>query len=390
MNDSDQERILLVDDDRALLDGFARRLRKSYDLHTACGGLEGLKVLHKEGPIAVVVSDYQMPGMNGITFLERVRQASPETIRVMLTGNADLQSAINAVNQGNVFRFLTKPCERETLCACIDAGIEQYRLKQTERLLLERTVRGSIEVLADVLALANPEAFGRSTRVQSYARRIAADLMPEESWQVETAALLSQVGLVAVPADILRRHAAGETLPPEHQAVIDGHPKIARELLGKIPRMESIAEMIAHQRLRGADEGAELPAMTALGARILGAALDFDELVSGGSSRPAALQMMERRAVAYDPRILSALRGVEELASGLVPDSLRVDGFRIGMVLDQDVRTKEGAMVVACGNPITQSLLARLRNYAALGGVTEPIRVLVPRSLLGGTSAEAA
>ena len=385
------ERVLLVDDDRDLLDGFARRLRKSYDLRTACGGLEGLKVLHKDGPVAVVVSDYQMPGMNGIAFLERARQASPETVRIMLTGNADLQSAIHAVNEGNVFRFLTKPCEREELSACIDAGIEQYRLQRAERTLLEKTVRGSIEVLADVLALANPEAFGRSARVQSYVKRIAADLLPDQSWQVETAALLSQIGLVAVPADILHRHAAGESLPPEQRSVIDGHPRIGRELLAKIPRLEAVAEMIAHQRIRHSDEtGSEVAPSTALGAQILGAALDFDELVSGGASRAAAVKMMERRAVAYDPGILDALRGVEELASGTVPASLRVREFQVGMILDQDVRTKEGTMVVASGNTITQGLLARLRNYVALGGVAEPIRVLVQRSPLGASRVEAA
>ncbi len=102
-------KILAVDDDPLNIAIITELLEEEYDLHTACGGQEGLEALSREGSFAVVVSDYQMPGMNGITFLSRAREAAPDTVRIMLTGNADLKSAIEAVNQGHIFRFLTKP-----------------------------------------------------------------------------------------------------------------------------------------------------------------------------------------------------------------------------------------------------------------------------------------
>jgi response regulator RpfG family c-di-GMP phosphodiesterase len=385
MKTSTCERILLVDDDQALLDSFRRNHRKAFNIHTACGGEQGLEILHRDGPFAVVVSDYQMPGMNGIAFLASVSEVAPDCVRIMLTGNADLQSAIDAVNEGQVFRFLTKPCAHEAFAMCLRAALEQYRLKQAERTLLEHTVRGSIEVLADVLALSNPDAFGRSIRAQGYVRQIVAQLELKHSWQYETAALLSQIGLVAMPSDIIERLAAGEQLPSEYDQVIERHPTIAQDLLSKIPHLEYITEMIANQRLHH-DEARNSPLnkSISLGSQILAAALDFDELLSLGSDRNEALHAMAKRSGHYSPRLLKVLAGVELPGQHAVARSLPVQELRVGMLLDQDVRGTNGALIVASGNAISQGMLARLRNYAELGGITGLIRARVTEAKSGG------
>ena len=106
-------RILLVDDDPLLLAGLKRQLRRHFRIETAPGGAEALALVQGEEPFMVVVSDYRMPGMNGNQFLAQVREISPDTIRIMLTGFADVGAAVDAINEGQIFRFLNKPCPSE-------------------------------------------------------------------------------------------------------------------------------------------------------------------------------------------------------------------------------------------------------------------------------------
>jgi DNA-binding NtrC family response regulator len=115
MRNTMAEKILLVDDDSNILDGYRRSLSRDFFIETAIGAEEGLKLNTDSGPYSVVVADMRMPGMDGIQFLSRVKTLSPDAIRVMLTGNADMETAINAINEGSIFRFLTKPCSRETM-----------------------------------------------------------------------------------------------------------------------------------------------------------------------------------------------------------------------------------------------------------------------------------
>jgi signal transduction histidine kinase len=130
-------KILLVDDEPYILEGLAHHLRRRYRYATARSGSEALAVFRSEGPFAIVISDMRMPGIDGATFLNQVRQLAPDTIRILLTGHADLESAIAAVNEGYIFRFLSKPCSAETLLKTIEAALEQYRLLTADRFLLE-------------------------------------------------------------------------------------------------------------------------------------------------------------------------------------------------------------------------------------------------------------
>ncbi len=373
-----EERVLFVDDDRNLLDSMKRTFRKAYRLSVACGGEQALKVLDQDGPFAVVVSDYKMPGMDGIEFLAKVREEHRDIVRMMLTGNADLQSAVNAVNKGEIFRFLLKPCASEDLKAGIDAAIRQYRLVMAERFLLERTLQGSIQVLADVLSMVNPMAFGRATRVRSYVRQMAAALALPNSWKYETAALLSQIGMVAVPSEVLEKRSAGQELTEEQQRMLERHPEVGRELLAKIPRLEKVAEMIGWQAYPRKLETVPLDKVP-LGSRILRIAMDFDALISQGNSRNKALGILASKPTIYDQAFLQALDHVEIPGQDAVVKTLAIRDFRLGMILDQDICHANGSLVVAKGNKITTGMLERLRNFADLGVIRQPIRVRVPR-----------
>ena len=374
-----RHRILLVDDEQAVLDGLCRQHRKRYTLIPACGAGAGLKAIGEQGPFAVVVTDYKMPWMNGTQFLAKVMDFAPDTVRIMLTGQADLRTAVDAVNRGHIFRFLTKPCEPDVFQAGLDAALEQYQLRHAERLLLEQTVRGSIEVMAEVLAIANPTAFGRAIRVRNYVQHIVATLRLPDAWQYETAALLSQIGCVAIPNDIFDRILTDKSLPPEQAEMLERHPQIAGDLIGKIPRLQTVAEIVRHQGGSPPTSG-EVDGAVAIGARILFAALDFEELISLGAVPEQALRALRTEGRKYERRILDALASAEVFTESTDVRLVSLAQLRVGMILEDEVRNSKGMLLVTRGHELSEGSLQRLRNYATLKLLSKAeFRVRPPR-----------
>src|SRR5208282_234032 len=122
------EKILFVDDEPVLLQGYQRLLHKEFQVTTAVGGAAALTMIQHMGPFAVVLSDMRMPGMNGVEFLLKVKTLAPDAVRIMLTGAAELKTAIDAVNEGNIFRFLSKPSNKEILVKTLTDALAQHHL----------------------------------------------------------------------------------------------------------------------------------------------------------------------------------------------------------------------------------------------------------------------
>lgn len=375
------EKILCVDDELNVLLALERHLRKQFHLESALGAEKALAAIARDGPYAVVVSDLQMPGMNGLEFLARVKENSPDTVRIMLTGQADLNTAIAAVNQDNIFRFLTKPCSAEELAQALQAGLTQYGLITAERQLLENTLHASIKVLTEVLSLVHPAAFSRASRIQRYVRHMARELRLAGLWQYEIAAMLSQIGCITLEPETLERIYAGEEISDEEKAAFAAHPAVGRDLVAKIPRLESIARMIAGQNLSpDGPLGLRDGSTAARGARMLKAALDFDRLVTCGRSYEEAVAQMRKRENEYDPACVAALATFarpEDTTDVLI---VKTADLLETMVVDQDVRARSGLLLLARGQEVTSSVLGRLRAFARKAGVIEPIRVLVPKT----------
>ena len=377
------DKVLLVDDDQNLLQAAKRHLRKRFVVFTALGGMEGLKLIKQEGPFSVIVSDLRMPGMDGIQFLQRVREAAPDTVRMMLTGNADLQSAVTAVNDGQVFQFLTKPCHQETLAKAISLGIKQYRLVTAERELLEKTLRGSILILTDMLSILNPEALGRSSRIKRLVNELAKHLSPRDRWAVETAAILSQIGFIILPPETLNKMYRGEPLSGEEKQLFDMHPSTAADLLRKIPRLEKIAEIVAYQEKcfdgsgvpRDDKKGRDIP----LGARILKAVLDYDVLEGSGIAKRDAFAKMEERSNLYDPDVLASLKSIIEFEPPKNAWTLNLDQLEEGMILAEDLRSSKGRLLVSKGHELSPILINRLNNVKKSMGIKEPVKVYAPQ-----------
>jgi response regulator RpfG family c-di-GMP phosphodiesterase len=382
------KRILFVDDEINLLQAVARRFRKDFEIQIAPGPELGLKAVAENGPFAVVVSDLRMPVMNGIEFLTRVGKISPNTVRVMLTGQADLPDTIAAVNQGHVFRFLTKPCAPEVLVQTLGAALEQYRLIRAEQELLEKTLHGAIGVLSEILSLVNPPAFGRASRTTRYVRHMAEKLKLPDVWQFEIAAMLSQIGCVTIPPDVLDKFYAAERLSPQEEKVLLSQSTLGHRLLAKIPRLEAVAAMIAGQNT--AWHGRSEPETVRNGAQLLKVALDFDELLVRGADAESALARM-RTSQDYNTAFLSALEEVQVEASQSESRTVDLAHLRTGMIIKVDVRSKNGLLLLANGQEVTQSAIARLQSFSWTTGVVEPICVIVPhgvsKSASGGPDA---
>jgi len=378
------EKILLVDDDNNILDGYRRSLGREFLMETALGGEQALKLAADNGPYGVVVSDMRMPGMDGIQLLSRIKAQSPDTIRVMLTGNAEIDMAINAINEGSIFRFLTKPCSKEMMAKTLTAALVQYRLVTAEKQLLEQTLSRSIQVLTEVLSLVNPAAFSRAERARRYIHHIATSMKLPNVWQYEVAAMMSQLGCVTLPSETIAAVYSGEKLSPNEQAQYDAHPSVACDLLSKIPRLEPIARMIEHQNRPFPEASAADPEMAdmRLGTEILRLTLAYEQLIHKGTSRTEAVHTLSRQNKHFSPEFFHALVELDPNSEEGEIRQCRIEALSTGMIIQQEIRTGEGALLVSKGQEVTSPLLSKLKNLHARRLITGEVTVSMPTTTL--------
>ena len=369
------DKILFVDDEPAVLDGYRRTLYKDFQIETASSGNEALELIKNTGPYSVVVSDMRMPGMDGVALLSQVRRISPDTVRIVLTGYADFQSAMSAVNDGEVFRFLTKPCENLILKKALTGCLEQHRLVTAEKELLEKTLVGCVEALVDVLSLANPAAFSKAVRIKRYVQSLVAEMQLSSSWQYEMAAMLSQLGCVTLPPKIIEMERHGEQLTSGQQKAFDMHPAIAGVLLKKIPRLQDVAWMVAQQRTKLEDSVTSVSKELAIGAEILRVAVEFDDMKAKGMGDSEARERL-RASSKLTPRALDSLKCVKPGSEGFDLRTIPISGLAAGMVLQEDVATNVGVLIAARGQELTYSLIVCLNNFHRQGEIPDEFLVL--------------
>lgn len=373
-------KVLLVDDEQYVLSAYQRQLGKRFEISTATGGEEGLQAISTEGPFAVIVSDYKMPNMNGIEFLSLAQEISPDTARIMLTGNANMETAITAVNEGQIFRFLAKPYPSEQLALIIEAGIKQHRLVTAEKELLEKTLKGAVSILTEILGLVSPVAFSRASRMRNIVRQIISQLKIVSGWEYELAALLSQIGCVIVPSDALEKVYAGLSLSSEEKDLYDQRTTVAASLLSNIPRMQNIGKIIIAQNeaYEVGDVSANINTVDriALGGHLLHVATVFDQLQSTSTDKEQIIGRLKNVGKSFDPRILKVLQSIQSGTNHRILKSVKVNELTSEMTLDEDVYTKTGVLMAVKGQDVNYLLLGRLQVFARGIGVREPIRVI--------------
>jgi response regulator RpfG family c-di-GMP phosphodiesterase len=380
-------RILFVDDDPNLLASIERSFRRQFQLDTAEGGEAGLAKLAERGPYAVVVADRQMPRMDGIQFLAEVRQRAPDTVRIMLTGNVDLEAAIRVVNEGNIFRFLTKPCPPDVLGKALTDALALYDLAIAEKELLNKTLSGSVKLLTEILATLDVQSFGRTEKLRTLINEALQKVPLENAWELHLAAMLAPMGYLTLPPETVLKARAGEMLSKVEEQLVKNMPETAARLLGNIPRLQGVAKLVRYQSKNfdgtgfppDATQGEAIP----VGARLLKILLDMTQIQSGGLNALKALNEMQHRRGWYDPKLLAAVRACFGASVQTEPDTTKpnvavaVGDLTVGMVLYSDLRTKDGTMVLASGHQISQMSLNKIQNFDQLSGIQEPIFVEV-------------
>jgi len=329
------------------------------------------------------VSDMRMPGMDGVTFLGWAMAQHPDTVRIMLTGNADQGTAMEAVNKGAIFRFLTKPCDSELLGQTLELAIRQHQLLTAEKSLVEDTLKGAIRMLVELLSCLDPISFGRAQAMAVHAEAIAREMHMKNPWVLGIASILSQIGILTVPEGVATKVQTGAFLNSSERELANRIPEIGADLIRNIPRLEEVAESVLYMNKNF--NGTGYPAddlkeqAIPLGGRILRVVWDYERLLSKFGNPLATVRDMEARTTWYDLEVLRAFgrclerQGVEAPATPAQQISLHE--LRIGHVLLMGIETVDGLLVVPEGTTIGLAHLQKLRNFARLSGIREPLLV---------------
>ena len=375
MTKASNRRILCVDDETRVLQALERTLFEHFEVTTESNPLQALAILEAGPPFAVVLSDMRMPELDGAGFLARAREITPLTSRLLLTGQADVHSAVAAVNDGQIMRFLWKPCPADALISALELGVEQYRLVTAERELLERTVTGCVRLLSDVLSLVAPALFSRTQRIKELVAHMAKKLELEDVWRFEVAALFSMIGCVGLPEATLERALAKRPLDPGEQKAFDEHPLMGHKLLSDIPRFEEIAAMIKLQ-----SGGPHPPPSNDVerGGAMLRVAQLAERATADSVPVPNVLAALEKKLGPAELPFIKTLSDFRTAEGSTTVRALTVGQMTAEMVLEEDVRTTNGVVVVPKGRALSMVLLERLFKFSRAGTLIEPIRVRVP------------
>lgn len=351
------DRVLFVDDDEKILRFAERSLGRKFQCVTARSADEALRILQNEEPVAVIVSDENMPGTRGTRLLAETRRISPDTTRIMLTGYADQSIAVDAVNEGAVFRFLNKPVRMKTLIDVVELGMRQYRLVTAERELLDRTLRETARTLSDLLALVRPAVFGRAARLRRLVRLLGPHLPRIADWELEMAVALAQTGLLDASPQVEWRRLAQNS---EAGALV----------ISRIPRLESIAGGIRYQykNFDGSgypEDGIDGRKIPLLG-RVLRLINEWDGLQAEGGEPDEIAQRLREAPGRVDPDLLEYLA---EALQAERPSTTRVptDQLPDDVVLAEDIITDAGTLLACRGHRVDDLLRQRLKVAAESG-----------------------
>ena len=364
--------ILFVDDESNILSSYRRTLHNKFTVTTLTSANEALELL-KTSPkerFAVIVSDFKMPEMTGLEFLTKAHKIVPDTVRVMLTGYADIDTSIAAINEGEIFRFLTKPCPPVTLVEALNSCTEQYQLIMSEKELLRGTLQGSIKLMTEILSMTNPLAFGQSERIKRMVSQILKKYPVKQAWMIEVAAMLSQIGCSAIPEDLILKVNSGKDLTENETTLYATQAEVGKKLLQNIPRLEQVAEIIGNQDSTSAN--------TPIGSKIINLAKQYDIMINSGLGKFEISLNIRKQEAHFGKNLVDVFDTLIKKESDGTVTALPIAALRTGMIVDQDVVTNDNLLLINRGQELTDANILRLQNYGNSCGVKEPIKILIP------------
>ena len=257
--------------------------------------------------------------------------------------------------------------------------MRQNQLVTAEKVLLQQTVLGSIRALVDVLGIVNPIAFGRGSRIKRLAMQMAEQAGLPARWELEAAALLSQIGYVSLPVELVEKAVTGGALNADEILLLGETPKVTQGILGRIPRLENVAAILAYANRPDASKRPQDPEVAA-NATVLLNVLEFDSLTSRGEGAETAIATLRARFGPKNEAMLAHLAALQgATAKGPQLREIRLREVSPGMILMDDLRTDLGTLLVSRGYEISQSFIDRMRNFGP-GLLEERVRVQVLRT----------
>ena len=357
-------KVLFVDDQAKVLDDLKVIVAEVCEAHVALNAEEGLKIFESEGPFTIVASDQNLPGMNGSEFLAMVNRRDPYCSTMLVTGHADYHDAMRAVNNGHVFRLLDKPYAEQDLLDAIQAGTRQRQLIESEQVLLQETLVGAVNALTETLATVKPLFFGRAQRIKRLSGEIARYLKFPHVWQVESAAVFSQMASITLPEEEAENVFLRKKLRPQIVELVKKFPQVIDHLLGNIPRLDEVREII--DCLMGNplpyENKAKMEVYQAY--RIIDAALEYDYMETEGHDSEVILGTLRGGEKKFDKDVIEAMsKLLHKSKTHYLVNEVPLEELRVGMRLAEDLSLETAMLVAPKGTDITKHFLQVLHNY---------------------------
>ncbi len=379
-----KNQVLVVDGDVDILNDFQKLLGKTYDLKTIAGGKAALKWLDDNPHTAVVFSCLHMLDMDGNEFLRLVNDRAPMSSRILMTGDRSIDNVKKAINEGNIFMYLTKPLSDDEIQTAARSGVAHHTRMVRDRGTVEKTISGAVKLLIDMLSLFHTEAFRKTTVLRTQAIRIARALGIKKTWELEMAVMLSPLGEALMPREILSRYRSAKTLTDEQRELLARAPEQSRDLLKNIPQLDKIADILYYSG-RGYD-GSGFPkdgpvgSAIPLNSRILKILTDLWYASPDTGVDLAAFEALNINGRQYDPKLLAKIRTVllshEEQDGKYQTVACHIRALHPGDILIDDILTDGGReLVLSRGHQLSDTTIRRLVQFDRVSGLRQPIRV---------------
>jgi response regulator RpfG family c-di-GMP phosphodiesterase len=405
------KRLLVVDDEELVLEALRETLKsEGYEVLTFSEPLEALEAL-RNTPVSVLVTDQNMPAINGLEFLTQAREIQPNAVRILITAVLNLGTVIEAINRGEVYRFIVKPWLREELLVTIRNAVHRYELVCTNKVLYAKTSEMNKRLSAQLeqldvqnrqldrlnqalqknldrsiqLCLKTMETFypllGQSARrVFAFCQAMARELdLPGDQRQVlEISSRLFDIGLVGVPRDLIHRwQEAPESVAEHERAAIELHPVVGAELVSFVADLKDVGTTIRahHEHYDGTGypdklSGDDIPWL----ARLLAVAVGYGSCTAG--ERTALEYVKLASGSIFDPDAVRAfLRCLPHAAAPRSQRAMLLTELRPGMVVAQGIYTAQGILLIPEGQSLTQPHIERLHNHHRMNPITQSLLV---------------
>ncbi len=398
---AENRKILYVDDEESILLSFRSLMRnQNLEVHTLNDPLLVSEYLATHGPFAAVLSDERMPGADGVAVLSGVKERFPDTMRVLVTGYADIEAIQQAINLGGIMNYVSKPWDDANLRSLVQELVSRYnavkerhylldeiKLKnETLELLLEGTIGGVVKLLSDVVASIGEDVAAQNVRIKSLGNAIIKqmpDLTEKETWNIRRSLELFNLGLALLPPLVQMRVGREGLRATNDIPLAAKHNVLAADLLSGIPQFEEVARIIRLQRknfdgtgdpVADSVRGKDIP----LGSRILKILLDMEMKSTDHFKGRDVLQKMNTMHKVYDADLLQILLGGKPTPDARKPDAkVPVRRLSVGMVLLEDLVTQNGQLLLRRNATLTETVCKLLSQWGNIDPIVSPVHVLL-------------